>query len=367
MAQNSCLRLFLCICIMLVFTLLKFSTASDTCLTPFGALRDTAPLSECKSMVDFLNEYGLKLTPVQRKFVELSFVDLKKRIVCCDPSFDPVRAFKSVGSEILRNQGEACGDNSRKRISFGSESTFLSHPWSVLLIYKSENKFQCGGTLITKRYVLTAAHCIKTYLSGVRLGEHDIDLPIDCELDELGEEHCLAPVLDVGIEKVIKQPKFSAANFNNDIALLRLDRPIIFINSIKPICIPEYQNQVIAKEHGIISGWGATENLTFSHTHREAAIPIISRENCQSIYRRRSIDNTKLCTRGIEGEDTCDGDSGGPLYVRVEGDGSGRKFRYMQVGVISLGYQHCGTKQNTPALYTNIAAYFDWIAFNLEL
>ncbi|XP_036329630.1 CLIP domain-containing serine protease 2-like [Rhagoletis pomonella] len=366
MSQSFHLRLILCnLVVFIVFNLSAYSEASNSCVTPFGVLGDQLPLSDCKPMVDFLNEYGLKLTTDHRKFLEMSFVDFKKRIVCCDLDFDSVRSFDSVGVEILRNQ--ACGDNSRKRISFGSESTFLAHPWAVLLIYNRGHKFQCGGTLITNRYVLTAAHCVKAHLSGVRLGEHNINVTVDCELDELGEEHCLAPPQDVGIEKLIKQPGYSATNYNNDIALLRLERRISFSSSVKPICIPEYQNQVFEKEWGIISGWGSTENSTFSNVHRQANIPIISRESCQSVYRRRSVDNTKLCTRGIEGEDTCDGDSGGPLYVRVEGHASERKFRYVQVGVISLGYHQCGTKKNTPALYTNIASFFDWIAFSIEL
>lgn len=81
------------------------------------------------------------------------------------------------------------------------------------------------------------------------------------------------------------------------------------------------------------------------------------------------MDETKVCTRGAEDENTCKGDSGGPLTVRVEGheDGTNRKFRYMQIGVISLGFRDCGVVKGTPAIYTNVAAFIDWIALHIEL
>ncbi|CAD6999414.1 unnamed protein product [Ceratitis capitata] len=369
MSQEYFFKLFKYVLLFILCILNTNPVAATSCRTPFGALGDQQPLSDCKPLLDFVHEYGSKMTVVQTKFLEMSFVNNTQRIICCDLEFEPKRAFQSIGREILRNQAESCGDNTRKRISFGSESTFLAHPWSVLLIYSSGYKFQCGGTVITNRYVLTAAHCVTMQLVAVRLGEHNTDLLVDCELDEMDQEHCLAPAIDVAIERAIKHNHYSEALSNSDIALLRLGQQIHFIDSVKPICIPEYQGQEFQKRFGIIGGWGATENSSFSNVHREAEIPIISRDSCQAVYKRRAVDETKVCTRGAEGENTCKGDSGGPLTVRVEGheDGTNRKFRYMQIGVISLGFRDCGVVKGTPAIYTNVAAFIDWIALHIEL
>lgn len=85
-------------------------------------------------------------------------------------------------------------------------------------------------TLIT----LTQIKIPKFYFPSsvaVRLGEHNTDLLVDCELDEMDQEHCLAPAIDVAIERAIKHNHYSEALSNSDIALLRLGQQIHFIGT----------------------------------------------------------------------------------------------------------------------------------------
>lgn len=65
-----------------------------------------------------------------------------------------------------------------RRIVGGTPAKLGAFPWMALIGYSNdlgETSFKCGGSLITKRHVLTAAHCLKSTLSSVRLGEHNLD------------------------------------------------------------------------------------------------------------------------------------------------------------------------------------------------
>lgn len=110
-------------------------------------------------------------------------------------------------------------------------------PWFALLKYKVGriDKFTCGGSLISSRYVLTCAHCITQLpsgyeVTGVRLGEHDLTTNPDCKFtgshDE--ERECNPPVLDVDIEELIPHPRYNNPKHSNDIGLVRMAQNVEF-------------------------------------------------------------------------------------------------------------------------------------------
>ena len=81
-----------------------------------------------------------------------------------------------------------CGKKRLKKFSAtqiigGDDTNLQEFPFAALLVFKSNGKsfYLCGGSLINRRYVLTAAHCIgQSRPAAVLLGEYDRSKVCDC-------------------------------------------------------------------------------------------------------------------------------------------------------------------------------------------
>lgn len=98
-----------------------------------------------------------------------------------------------------------------------------------------------------------------------------------------------------------------------------------------------------------------------SNVKLQVWLPVVNSEDCNRIYgeKRISIGNGQLCAGGVEGKDSCIGDSGGPLMSTGISSRDGRA-RYFVAGVVSFGPESCGTK-DWPGVYTRVSHYTDWI------
>ncbi|KFB41562.1 AGAP004855-PA-like protein [Anopheles sinensis] len=231
----------------------------------------------------------------------------------------------------------------------------------------------CGGSLINTRYVLTAAHCIKTKSSvklvAVRLGEHDKNTANDC-IDFIdGTKHCAPEAYDVDIEEIIIYDQYNRPNrFQNDIALIRMAQKIKYSESVRPICLPvdeRVRHQQLFKY--VITGWGKTEKQTVSSVLLKATVDHVSIPECQqemydNFLAVTLVDPWQMCARGANLTDACKGDSGGPLGTSVAVDGIPK---FVQFGIVSAGIRSCG-KKGVSGIYTSVPAYMNWIVANMR-
>lgn len=299
--------------------------------------------------------------------------------ICCPPEFsgeaqdtDARSGVSSVNTLSLLPGLDQCGAQNNDRIVGGTRAEIDEHPWMALLRYDKPKKswgFYCGGVLISSRYVLTAAHCVKgddlptTWsLSQVRLGEWNTTSKVDCV-----ENDCSGPPQDVPVERIIAHEDYDPQDIDqqNDIALLRLAHHVVFNDFVKPICLPtssEIQRDSLQGYDMEVAGWGKTEDRSESDVKLKVVVPVVSNSQCANVYTRvrRGITNKQMCAGGVSGQDSCRGDSGGPLMGKVSNYNNWFVF-----GVVSYGPSPCGTP-GWPGVYTRVTEYTNWILSKLK-
>ncbi|KAH8302724.1 hypothetical protein KR044_010131, partial [Drosophila immigrans] len=243
-----------------------------------------------------------------------------------------------------------------RKIVGGSDAKKGAWPWIALLAYEygSDYQFKCGGTLISARHVLTAAHCILDDLIFVRLGEHD--LSTDTETQHI----------DVNVK--VPYPNFHRRNGRGDLGIVYLERNVEFTDYIVPICLPE-SPRLRAKSHvdanPFVIGWGKTqEGGKSANILNELQVPVWENEVCRTSYAKLNrsftedqFDAAVLCAGDLQGgKDSCQGDSGGPLMAP---DVTPRSVRFYLIGVVAYGYG-CA-RPNAPGVYTSTQYFMDWI------
>ncbi|KAL2751137.1 transmembrane protease serine 9-like [Vespula maculifrons] len=240
----------------------------------------------------------------------------------------------------------SCGlRNEESRIVGGQTTRMNELPWMAKLSYL--NKFYCGGSLINDRYVLTAAHCVKGFMwfmIKVTFGEHD---------------RCIDKGLETRYVVRVLTGDFSFLNFDNDIALLRLNDRVPFSDTIRPICLPTIKENEYIGSKAIAAGWGTLkEEGKPSCLLQEVEVPVMSLQDCRNTsYSPRMISDNMLCAGYPDGmKDSCQGDSGGPLITEREDK------RYEIIGIVSWG-NGCA-RPGYPGVYTRITNYLDWILSN---
>ncbi|KAG5334970.1 EAST protease, partial [Acromyrmex charruanus] len=286
-------------------------------------------------------------------------------ILSCNTAFSTINVKKHPSWSLLEQNN--CGNSNSDRIIGGKNASLGAYPWIARIGYSMPNvndlSYSCGGTIINRRYVVTAAHCVVNLpeyfkVDGVRLGEHNILTDPDCE-----QGYCAEPVQDFLPESIIVHESYNKPEFKNDIAIIRLNKPVIYNEHVKPICMmnDELLSKDFVGETAEVAGWGIFDinDPKPSTILQTVKLPIVKMDRCVMAFRRYAeiSEDRQMCVGGVPGRDSCGGDSGGPL-MQVNSLNGPPKYYF--IGIVSFGQKSCGVSE-TPAIYSRVAAYTTWI------
>ncbi|XP_048850273.1 coagulation factor XI-like isoform X2 [Brienomyrus brachyistius] len=257
------------------------------------------------------------------------------------------RAIVKSPSEDLAGsvEGPRCGlvRNTKEKVLGGRDAAPGAWPWqvSLQLKHRSGNSHICGGSSLSPRWIITAAHCLEsTNASDYRISAGVV------KLSEAAQSHA--------VESMMKHPDFNEDTFENDVALVRLKTPLKYTALQGSICLPDKEKEAeIWGQSCTVTGWGKLASGALPDILQQAQVPLITPEECDSLLLQNKVYSNMLCAGYQEGGvDTCQGDSGGPLVCQAKG-------RWYLMGVTSWG-DGCGEAKK-PGVYTRVASYFDWI------
>ncbi|GFR11437.1 polyserase-2 [Trichonephila clavata] len=235
-----------------------------------------------------------------------------------------------------------CGiENVREtqRISGGSAvNPPHRYPWVVALVRRKHNRddFYCGGALISRHYVLTAAHCFENQTirnTRVALGAHDSSTSPE----------------PVQISLMLDHPQYRDDSFLYDVGLVKLQTPAQLGPNVNVLCLTDFSDIGQPDQMATVAGWGY-------HTYpggekfrelQEVDLRIHSFDRCSQYIPQ--IHRTQICAGG-RGKSSCMGDSGGPLFLKQDG-------KWYGVAVFAWNAD-CG---RIPGTYTRITEYLPWI------
>ncbi|ROL52129.1 Trypsin [Anabarilius grahami] len=219
---------------------------------------------------------------------------------------------------------------------------YVPTPYSIkyiVSIQSATGQHLCGGTLINKYWVLTAAHC-NIGEANMRIVAGDYSVGLYEGTEQFRRPHVLIP-----------HPQYNKATNNADIMLIKLQSPVYLNSYVSLAPLPRQDAMVAVGRVCRVSGWGfTTPTGGIPATLQTVKLPIVSTAVCNGTdsFNGNITENMMCAGYSAGGKDACKGDSGGPLVCE------GRVY-----GIVSWG-NGCADAQY-PGVYTSVSRFRQWI------
>lgn len=232
--------------------------------------------------------------------------------------------------------GNVLAVDDEKAIVGGEEVEKGRYPYQVALVFNNGD-LVCGGSLVDKDWVLSAAHC-KGIAAKVSIGSHDLTLSEEENREEI----------EIACE--IDHPSYNKRTFDNDFMMIKLTQS----STYSPVKLDDGSSTLDDGVDLTVMGWGTTSSGgEVSPVLLEAETDYVTNSQCESDYPEESITSNMMCA-ARDGIDSCQGDSGGPLIIKGNDTSAD-----VQVGVVSWGYG-CADPEY-PGVYAQVSSQIDWI------
>ena len=149
-------------------------------------------------------------------------------------------------------QGRSGFDDFKERI-VGGKKAVEPIPWQAhITLMKGSDTFQCGGTILDEETILSAAHCFDSKKLG------SIKVETGMIANPYLERTFVINETTSNVREVLIHPNFTRIHKGDDIAILKVKKPLTFNKDVQPACLPEPSFSPEDGERGIVSGWGRT-------------------------------------------------------------------------------------------------------------